>query len=90
LGIVAAGLAALGAAITSWAEVIGFSVNARLYRAARNSLGRLWPGRPEAAEASPELVGRYVADVEAVLLGEVRSWGQTWSGGRNEDESPAT
>ncbi len=85
-GVAAAALAAVGAALTSWAEVIGFASNAELYRATRAGLGRLRPERPT-DDASPEQVAGYVAQVEDVLLGEVRAWGEYWGSSGDSGDS---
>jgi hypothetical protein len=77
LGVVAAGLAALAVALTSWGNIIGFAANAELYRAARAGLGRLRPDRPTAT-ASPAEITEYIVDVEDILLGEVRTWSEKW------------
>ena len=78
LGVAAAGFAALGVALTAWGDVVGFTANAELYDAARVSLAALRPDRPS-AEAQPEEVRAYVDDVENILLGEVRTWGEKWA-----------
>jgi hypothetical protein len=85
LGAVAAGLAAVGAALTSWADVIGFAMNAELYSAARAGLSRLRPNRPR-ADASPADVEEYIGNVEDILLGEVRSWSQKWGAAAEDIE----
>jgi hypothetical protein len=78
LGVTAAGLAAIAGAIGSWAEVVGFSANAGMYRAALSGLGIIRPSRPDPSTASPEEVAAYRNDVEEILLGEVRTWSQRW------------
>jgi len=80
LGLAAAGLSAVAAAFASWGDVVGFSANSELYQAALGGLRRLRPRRPD--EASPpadEEIEQYVVDVEAILLGEIRSWAEKWS-----------
>lgn len=80
LGLVAAGLAAVAGAVTSWGDVVGFSANAELYRATETSLIHLRPTRPpDAGAASADDVASYVHAVEDVLTGEVRVWGETWA-----------
>jgi hypothetical protein len=78
LGVVAVGIAAAAGAVGSWAEVVGFSANADMYRAARAGLGHLHPMRPDPSTATPEQVARYRTNVEEILLGEVRTWSQKW------------
>lgn len=85
-GVAAVGLAAVGAALTAWADVIGFAANAELYRAARDGLCRLRPERPT-ADATPEQVDEYLVQAEDILLGEVRSWGEKWGSVAKENES---
>ena len=87
LGVTAALLGALAVALTSWSEVIGFKVNAKLYRAAREGLERRRITRPDETKATPEEVAQYVEDMEDILLGEVRTWGEKWS--RTSDALPA-
>jgi hypothetical protein len=84
LGVVAAGFAAIGASLTSWADVVGFAANAELYRAARAGLGRLRPERPT-ADAPADQVNDYIANVEEILLGEVLSWSEKWGGAGGDD-----
>ena len=79
LGLTAAGLSAAAAATTSWADVIGFSANAELYRAAETSLVHLRPTRPAGRAATDDGVERYVHEVEDVLTSEVHMWGETWA-----------
>ncbi len=77
LGLTAAGLSGAAAATTSWGDVIGFSANAQLYKAASASLANLRPGRPrDAANAKDAEVETYLGHVEDVLMGEVRTWGE--------------
>jgi hypothetical protein len=78
LGVAAATLAALATVVGAWAELIGFSKNAQLYGAARASLDYLRPDRPQGSEVKKAPVRAYVRDVEDILLGEVRSWGEQW------------
>ena len=78
LGVVAAGFAALGVALTAWGDVVGFTANAELYDAARLGLDVLRPDRPN-ADAQPDEVKAYVDNVEDILLGEVRTWGEKWA-----------
>ncbi len=80
-GLIAAGLSALAAAVTSWDEVIGFSTNAEMFRAGRGGLAHARPTRPrDPVTATDEQVRAYVTDVEEVLMREVRTWASTWSG----------
>jgi hypothetical protein len=77
LGITAAALAALSAAVMSWADVVGFTTNADLYRDAYNALGRLRPNRPSRG-ATKEQVAEYVDAAEDVMRNEVKSWTAEW------------
>lgn len=77
LGITAAALAALSAAVTAWAELIGFRLNLDLYSNAQAALGLLRPEQPQ-ANATTDEVRRYVREAENILLGEVQTWAQKW------------
>jgi len=79
LGLVAAGLSAVAAAIAAWSDVIGFSVNSDLYQAALGGLRRLRVDRPSVDDADDAQVAGYMVRVEDVLLGEVRSWSERWA-----------
>ena len=85
LGITAAVLAALGAAVASWAELVGFRLNVETYTVGRASLGLLRPNKPGPG-ASTEEVRNYVAAAEDILLGEVRAWAQKWQRVAEEEE----
>ncbi len=78
-GLIAAGLSALAAAVTSWGDVVGFSANAEMFAVARGGLAHVRPKRPDPVAATDETVGRYVNDVEDVLTREVSTWSDTWS-----------
>lgn len=77
LGLTAVALSAIAAATASWGDVVGFSTNAELYKAAQASLAHLRAQEPK-QDADDDQVGSYVRDVEDVLLGEVRTWGERW------------
>jgi len=79
LGLVAAGLSAVAAAVSAWSDTIGFDANAELYRAALGGLRRLRPKRPVVDDATDVDIERYVTQVEGILLGEVRSWAERWT-----------
>lgn len=76
-GVVAAGLSALGIVVRSWADVVGFTVNADLYEAAENGL-RHADLRAPSDGADDVAISAYVEHVEQILRGETRSWEQTW------------
>ena len=78
-GLTAAVLAALAAASISWSDVIGFSANAELYRAAEASLERLRQTKPDETDTGAGDVEGYVGNVEDVLTGEVQTWGERWA-----------
>jgi hypothetical protein len=86
LGVVAAGLAAIGVALSTWGEVVGFAANAELYRAARAGLGRLRPTRPD-HDDSPAEIRSYIVNVEEILLGEVRTWSERWGAVAEDNDS---
>ena len=92
LGIAAAAFAALGAAMTSWSELIGFRVNVELYSKARGALGLLEGERPD-GNAPDEAFGKYVSSAETILLNEVHTWAQKWrqieEEGDAEDVAPS-
>jgi hypothetical protein len=77
LGIIAAALAALSAAVTAWTELIGFRLNLDLYTNAQTALGLLRPEQPQ-ANARTDEVREYVREAEDILLGEVQTWAQKW------------
>lgn len=92
LGITAAALGALSAAVTSWGDVIGFTTNADLYRDANAALERLHPERPERG-ATPEQIKWYVDQAENIMRSEVGSWTDEWrmvdqAARADEDASP--
>ncbi|MGI9646491.1 MAG: SLATT domain-containing protein [Ilumatobacteraceae bacterium] len=78
-GLTAAVLSAIAAAAISWSDVIGFSANAELYRAAESSLRRLRPSQPDSTTTVAGDVAGYVDNVEEVLTGEVQTWGERWA-----------
>ena len=78
-GAAAAIFGAIAAALTAWADVVGFKASAKLYRAARRGIERLRPNRPQWEKARPQDIDTYVINMEEILLGEVRTWGEKWS-----------
>jgi hypothetical protein len=90
LGVLAAAFAAFAAAVASWAEVVGFSANAELYKAASAGLAQVRPRRPDPPVASAESVRTYFDQVEDILLGEVRTWSQKWAASPSPPNSGTT
>lgn len=88
LGVVAAAFAATATVIGSWADLVGFSKNAQMFRAAEDRLAFARPDRPIESEADSNQVRAYVTRMEDILLGEVRAWGKEW--GEPESEPTAT
>ena len=78
-GLAAAGLSAVAAAVTAWADVIGFAPNAELYEATSGSLFNLSAQQPRnRSAATDEEVAVYVRTIEGQLMGEVRAWRERW------------
>lgn len=87
LGVLAASLAAIATVVGGWAELIGFSKNAHLFRATADSLAFARPKRPEGSETQQTDASVYLTRMEDILLGEVHSWGKEW--GQADDPPPA-
>lgn len=86
LGVAAAAFAATATVVGGWADLIGFSKNAQLFRAAEDRLAFARPDRPTESGAEANQARAYIARMEDVLLGEVRAWGKEW--GHPENDSP--
>lgn len=89
LGVIAAALAATATVVAGWSELIGFSKNAQLFRAAADRLALARPDRPMGSEVSDSEAEAYLSRMEGILLTEVRSWGKEWghaNGGPSESE----
>ncbi len=72
--VVAAGAAALSAAVTSYASTYQFDTVAQGYRRALDALGLLKPEEPGIDGGPDGDVESYVARTEAVLTREVQHW----------------
>jgi hypothetical protein len=78
LGVLAAAFAATATVVTGWSELIGFSKNAQLFRAAGDRLANARPDRPMESEVGNAEARLYITRMEGILLTEVRSWGKEW------------
>lgn len=76
-GVAAAVFGALAAMITAWSDVIGFKLNAALFRHAAAGLDGLRSDRPAPPLTKAQNIG-YVRGVESVLTGEVEGWTEQW------------
>jgi len=85
LGVVAATLAAMATVIGGWAELIGFSKNAQMFRATEDRLARERPDRPSESAVRDDEARAYLEMMEDILLSEVLAWGKEW---KKADEGP--
>jgi hypothetical protein len=86
LGVIATAFAATATVVAGWSELIGFSKNAQMFRAASDRLALARPDRPMGSEVGNPQAQAYIARMEGILLTEVRSWGKEW-GHANGDPS---
>ena len=86
LGVLAAAFAATATVVTGWSELIGFSKNAQMFRAAGDRLANARPDRPIGVDVDDTEARAYVTRMEGILLTEVRSWGKEWG---HADGSPS-
>ena len=87
LGVAATAFAATATVVAGWSELIGFSKNASMFRSAGDRLANERPDRPMGSKVDTSEASIYVARMEDILLGEVRSWGKEW--GHADDTPPA-
>ena len=88
LGVAAAAFAATATVVAGWAELIGFSKNANMFRTAGDRLANERPDRPMGSRVDSCEAQVYVARMEDILLSEVRSWGKEW--GHANDSPPSS
>ena len=82
---VCGGIGAIYTDQNQWLGLLAAGLSA--VAAALGGLRRLRPRRPdEATPPSDQEIEQYMIDVEAILLGEIRSWAEKWS---NEGAPPA-
>lgn len=78
LGVLAAAFAATATVIAGWADLVGFSKNAQLFRSAEDRLAYARPDRPMDSGVEDKEATVYIDRMEDILLGEVRAWGKEW------------
>jgi hypothetical protein len=88
LGVLATAFAATATVVTGWSELIGFSKNAQLFRAAGDRLANARPDRPMGSEIGDTEARLYIARMEGILLTEVRSWGKEWGHADGDPSEP--
>ena len=86
LGVLATAFAATATVVGGWAELVGFSKNAEMFRAAGDRLAIARPDRPMGPVVDDTEARAYVSRMEDILLTEVRSWGKEW--GHAQDAPP--
>ena len=88
LGVLAAAFAATATVVTGWSELIGFSKNAQMFRAASDRLANARPDRPVGVDVDDIEARAYVTRMEGILLTEVRSWGKEWGHAEGDTATP--
>jgi hypothetical protein len=78
LGVLAAAFAATATVVGGWAQLVGFSKNAQLFRTAGDRLANERPDRPMGPTVQADDAKAYITRMEGILIGEVRSWGKEW------------